>query len=45
VRGSRGRYYDRCRFRSDAFAALVFALQIFPLDIAIAVAVRPSPAF
>jgi len=30
-------YYDRFRFRSDAFAALFLALQIFPLAIAIAV--------
>ena len=31
-------YYDRFRFRSDAFAALFLAMQIFPLAIAIAVA-------
>lgn len=31
-------YYDRFRFRSDVFAALIVALQVFPLVIAIAVA-------
>jgi MFS superfamily sulfate permease-like transporter len=31
-------YYDRFRLRSDAFAALFLAMQIFPLAIAIAVA-------
>jgi len=31
-------YYDRFRFRSDGFAALVLTLQTFPLAIAIAVA-------
>ena len=36
-------YYDRFRFRSDVFAALVLALQIFPLAIAIAVATGVHP--
>ncbi|MBZ5688016.1 MAG: hypothetical protein LAP86_23630 [Acidobacteriia bacterium] len=38
-------YYDRFRFRSDAFAALVLALQIFPLAIAIAVATGLHPLY
>ena len=38
-------YYDRFRFRSDAFAALVLALQIFPLAIAIAVATGVHPLY
>ena len=38
-------YYDRFRFRSDAFAALFLALQIFPLAIAIAVAVGVPPLY
>jgi len=36
-------YYDRFRFRSDVFAALVLALQIFPVAIAIAVATGVHP--
>jgi sulfate permease, SulP family len=39
------RYYDRFRFRSDALAALVLALQIFPLAIAIAVATGVHPLY
>jgi sulfate permease, SulP family len=38
-------YYDRFRFRSDTFAALVLALQIFPLAIAIAVATGVHPLY
>src|SRR5216684_3233418 len=38
-------YYDRFRFRSDAFAALVLALQIFPIAIAIAVATGVHPLY
>src|ERR1035437_6488038 len=38
-------YYDRFRFRSDAFAALFLALQIFPLTIAIAVATGVPPLY
>src|ERR1022692_3582477 len=38
-------YYDRFRLRSDAFAALFLALQIFPLAIAIAVATGVSPIY
>ena len=38
-------YYDRFRFRSDAFAALVLAFQIFPLAIAIAVATGVPPLY
>ncbi|MGA8151393.1 MAG: SulP family inorganic anion transporter [Terriglobales bacterium] len=38
-------YYDRFRFLSDAFAALVLALQIFPLAIAIAVATGLHPLY
>ena len=38
-------YYDRFRFCSDAFAALVLALQIFPLAIAIAVATGVHPLY
>ncbi len=38
-------YYDRFRFRSDAFAALVLALQIFPLAIAVAVATGVQPLY
>src|SRR5258707_5627240 len=38
-------YYDRFRFRSDAFAALFLALQIFPLAIAIAVATGVPPLY
>jgi len=36
-------YYHRFRFRSDAFAVLFLAWQIFPLAIAIAVATGVSP--
>src|SRR5260370_41292655 len=38
-------YYDRFRFRSDAFAALFLAFQIFPLAIAIAVAPGVPPLY
>lgn len=38
-------YYDRFRLRSDAFAALVLALQIFPLASAIAVATGVHPLY
>jgi SulP family sulfate permease len=38
-------YYDRFRFRSDAFAALVLALEIFPLAIAIAIASGVHPLY
>ena len=38
-------YYDRFRLRSDAFAALVLALQMFPLAIAIAVATGVHPLY
>ena len=38
-------YYDRSRFRSDAFAALLLSLQIFPLAIAIAIAVGVHPLY
>ena len=38
-------YYDRFRFRSDAFAALVLTLQTFPLAIAIAVATGVPPIY
>src|SRR5260370_18183302 len=38
-------YYDRFRFRSDAFAALFLALQIFPLAIGIAVATGVTPLY
>src|SRR5713226_9764958 len=38
-------YYNRFRFRSDAFAALVLALQIFPLAIAVAVAIGVQPLY
>jgi SulP family sulfate permease len=38
-------YYDRFRFRSDAFAALFLALRIFPLALAIAVATGVSPIY
>src|SRR6266700_2414017 len=38
-------YYDRFRFRSDAFAALVLALQVFPLAIAIAIASGVHPLY
>ncbi len=38
-------YYDRFRFRSDAFAALVLALQVFPLAIAIAIATGVHPLY
>lgn len=38
-------YYDRFRFRSDVFAALVLALQVFPLAIAIAVATGVHPLY
>jgi len=38
-------YYDRFRFRSDTFAALVLALQVFPLAIAIAIATGVHPLY
>src|SRR5664279_1914860 len=38
-------YYERFRLRSDAFAALFLALQIFPLAIAIAVASGVPPIY
>jgi sulfate permease, SulP family len=38
-------YYSRLRFRSDAFAAVVLALQIFPLAIAVAVATGVQPLY
>jgi SulP family sulfate permease len=38
-------YYDRFRFRSDAFAALFLAWQIFPLAISIAVATGVPPLY
>jgi SulP family sulfate permease len=38
-------YYDRFRCRSDAFAALVLALQVFPLAIAIAIATGVHPLY
>ena len=38
-------YYDRFRFRSDAFAALVLALQVFPAVIAIAIATGVHPLY
>src|SRR5258708_30138197 len=38
-------YYDRFRFRSDAFAALLLTLQTFPLAIAIAVATGVHPLY
>lgn len=39
------RYYDRFRFRADVFAALVLALQLFPLAIAIAIASGLPPLY
>ena len=38
-------YYNRSRFRSDAFAAFLLSLQIFPLAIAIAVAIGVHPLY
>ncbi len=38
-------YYDRFRFRSDTFAALVLALQVFPLAVAIAIATGVHPLY
>src|SRR5216683_7529857 len=38
-------YYDRFRFRSDVFAALVLALQVFPFAIAIAIATGVHPLY
>src|SRR5216684_7786433 len=38
-------YYDRFRFRSDVFAALILALQVFPLAIAIAIATGVHPLY
>lgn len=37
------RYYDRSRFRSDAFAALLLSLQTFPFAFAIAVSIGVHP--
>lgn len=39
------RYYDRSRFRSDLFAALVLALELFPACIAIAIASGLAPVY
>jgi SulP family sulfate permease len=39
------RYYDRSRFRSDAFAGFLLSLQIFPFAIAIAVAIGVHPFY
>ena len=38
-------YYTRSRFRSDAFAAFLLSLQIFPLAIAIAIAIGVHPLY
>src|SRR5260370_16033578 len=38
-------YYDRSRFRSDARAAFLLSLQIFPLAIAIAIAIGVHPLY
>src|SRR6266849_2603641 len=38
-------YYDRFRFLTDAFAALVLSLQVFPVAIAIAVACGVHPLY
>src|SRR5712692_2741639 len=38
-------YYDRFRFGSDALAALLLSLQIFPLAIAIAIATGVHPLY
>ena len=38
-------YYNRSRFRSDAFAAFLLSLQIFPLTIAIAIATGLHPLY
>src|SRR6266852_1401297 len=38
-------YYDRFRFLTDAFAALVLALQVFPVGISIAVACGVQPLY
>jgi sulfate permease, SulP family len=39
------RYYDRSRFRADAFAAFLLSLQIFPLAIAIPIAIGIHPLY
>jgi len=39
------RYYDRSRFRSDALAAFLLSLQIFPFAIAIAVVIGVPPLY
>ena len=39
------RYYDRSRFRSDALAAFVLSLQVFPLAIAIPIAIGIHPLY
>jgi len=39
------RYYDRSRFRADAFAAFLLSLQIFPLAIAISIAIGIHPLY
>lgn len=39
------RYYDRSRFRSDAFAGFLLSLQIFPLAIAVAIAIGVRPLY
>jgi MFS superfamily sulfate permease-like transporter len=38
-------YYDRFRFGSDALAALLLSLQIFPLAIALAIATGVHPLY
>jgi SulP family sulfate permease len=38
-------YYDLRRFRSDAFAALILSLQLFPLAVAIAIASGLHPFY
>jgi SulP family sulfate permease len=38
-------YYDRFRFRADILAALILAQQLFPLSIAIAIAVGLDPRY
>src|SRR5712691_9999927 len=39
------RYYDRSRFRADAVAAFLLSLQIFPLAIAIPIAIGIHPLY
>ena len=39
------RYYDRFRFRADVFAALLLAVQLFPMVIAIAIASALPPLY